>query len=202
MEHLAAEALEAGLDDIRRSPRDEGRVELIVCRPAIGERQVLEVATLDPGHGVVGDSWRVRPSRKTADGSPHPEMQLNVMNARAAALVAVDPDRMALAGDQLYLDLDLSRDNLPTGTRLALGSAVIEITELPHRGCKKFAARFGLAALRFVNSSVGRELRLRGINAKVVVAGDVRRGDVVRKLPSEGTGPYPAPTTMGSPTRP
>ena len=182
MAHRTADELEAGLDDIRRSPRDEGRVELIARRPAMGERDVLEAATLDPAHGVVGDMWHVRPSRMTPDGSPHPEMQLNVMNARVAALVAVDPARMALAGDQLYLDLHLSRDNLPTGTRLSLGSAVIEITEPPHTGCTKFAARFGPAALRFVNSADGRELRLRGVNAKVVVAGDVRLGDVVRKL--------------------
>lgn len=186
MEHADIATLEAAIDDIRRSPRDEGRVELIVCRPAVGEREVLEVATLDSAHGVVGDTWRVRPSSRTDDGSPHPEMQLNVMNARAAALVAVDPARMPLAGDQLFVDLDLSPDNLPTGTRLALGSAVIEITEPPHRGCKKFAARFGQAALRFVNSPVGRELRLRGVNAKVVVPGEVRRGDIVRKLQQEG----------------
>ena len=184
MEYRTPEELEAGLDDIRRSPRDEGRVELIVRRPAEGERDVLEEATLDPAHGVVGDMWHVRPSRMTPDGSPHPEMQLNVMNARVAALVAVDPDRRPLAGDQLYVDLDISHENLPPGTQLALGSAVIEITEPPHLGCRKFTTRFGLAAHRFVNSPAGRELRLRGVNAKVVVAGEVRRGDVVKKVAS------------------
>jgi hypothetical protein len=184
--HPTSEELEAGLDDIRRSPRDEGRLELVVRRPAEGARDVLDEAVLDCAVGVVGDTWSVRPSRMTPDGSPHPEMQLNVMNARAAALVAVDPERVPLAGDQLYVDLDLSEANLPPGTRLAIGTqgAVIEITEPPHRGCKKFAARFGAAALRFVNSPAGRELRLRGVNAKVVAPGPVRPGDTVAKLPA------------------
>src|SRR5687768_15215481 len=112
MEHCDEATLEAGLDGIRASPPDQGRVELIVRRPAVGEREILDVALLDVDEGLLGDTWRVRPSRMTPDGSPHPEMQLNVMNARAAALIAVDPDRVALAGDQLYVDLDLSRENL------------------------------------------------------------------------------------------
>ena len=130
----------------------------------------------------MGDTWRTRGSSRTPDGSAHPEMQLNVINARLSSLVAVDPDRRALAGDQLHLDLDLSQANLPPGTRLALGSAVIEVTGIPHSGCAKFRARFGADALRFVNSPTGRALRLRGLNARVVVAGSVRQGDEVRKL--------------------
>lgn len=182
MDHLTTDLLEAGLDEIRRSPADVGRVELIVRRPAVDEREELDEAVLDPDHGVVGDTWRERSSGRTPDGSAHPDMQLNVMNARAAALVAGDASRRPLAGDQLYLDIDLSERNLPPGTQLALGSAVIEITEQPHTGCAKFAARFGREALRFVNSPVGKELRLRGANAKVVVGGTVRPGDEVRKL--------------------
>jgi hypothetical protein len=182
MRHLTSEALAAGLGEIRGAPADSGRVELLVRRPAVDEREVLDTAVLDPAHGVVGDSWRERPSSKTEDGSPHPDMQLTVMNARAAALVAGDPSRRALAGDQLYLDLDLSGDNLPPGTQLALGSAVIEITAIPHTGCAKFAEHFGAAAVRFVNSPIGRDLNLRGVNAKVVVAGSLRVGDTVRKV--------------------
>ena len=180
--HLAAARLEDGLDHVRNSPTDVGRVELIVRRPAVDEREVLDEGILDLADGLVGDSWRVRGSSRTADGSAHPDMQLNVINARLSSLVAVDPDRRVLAGDQLHLDLDLSHANLPPGTRLALGSAVIEVTEIPHSGCAKFRARFGAEALRFVNSPTGRELRLRGLNAKVVVAGTVRQGDDVRKL--------------------
>ncbi len=176
------DALVAGLEEVRRAPADDGCVELIVRRPAVDDREVLREGLLDPAEGLVGDTWRVRGSSRTADGAAHPEKQLTVMNARAASLVAADPDRRPLAGDQLYLDLDVSVTNLPPGTRLEIGSAVIEITDQPHRGCAKFAARFGRDALRFVNSEVGRELNLRGVNTKVIVGGWVRVGDPVRKV--------------------
>jgi hypothetical protein len=179
--HRTTHELFAGVDDIRRSPADDGRVELIVRRPAMGEREVLVEAELDLTEGLVGDMWRTRPSSKTGDGSAHPDLQITLMNARCAALVAVVPERRALAGDQLYVDLDLSGENLPAGTRLEVGSAVIEITPIPHTGCAKFAHQFGRDATRFVNSPVGRALNLRGVNAKVVVAGTVKTGDSVRK---------------------
>jgi hypothetical protein len=181
--HLSTAELTDGLDAVRRSPRDEGTIVLLVRRPAVDEREELVEGRLDVVEGLVGDTWSGRPSKKTPDGSPHPEMQLNVMNAQAALLVAAgDPSRRSLAGDQLYLDLDLSEANLPPGTRLAVGDAVIEITTEPHNGCAKFAARFGQDAVRFVNSPEGKELKLRGINAKVVVSGSVRQGDPVRKV--------------------
>jgi hypothetical protein len=181
--HLTKEALEAGLDEIRRAPREEGVLKLIVRRPAVGAREVLPEGELDREEGLVGDTWRVRGSSRTPDGSAHPDMQLNIMNARVIALVAQHPDRWPLAGDQLYIDLDLSAANVPPGTRLALGSAVVEVTAQPHLGCMKFVARFGKEAMKFVNSPVGRALHLRGINAKVVQPGTVRVGDVVRKVP-------------------
>jgi len=181
MEHPTAAALAGGLDDIRRSPQDHGRVDLIVRRPAVNAREVLAEARLERARGLVGDTWPVRPSGMTPDRSPHPDLQLTLMNRRAAALVAGGEERRPLAGDQLYVDLDLSEANLPPGTRLDLGSAVIEISDKPHRGCAKFAERFGQEALRFVNSPVGRELRLRGVNARVVVSGTVRVGDAIRK---------------------
>jgi len=182
-EHLDTAALEAGLGHIRESPADDGTVELVVRRPAVNEREVLAVGHLDVDAGLVGDTWPVRRSSRTADGAAHPDMQLTVINARAALLVAQDPDRCALAGDQLHVDLDLSPVNLPAGTRLAVGSAVIEVTGQPHLGCAKFAARFGKDALRFVNSRTGRSLRLRGLNARIVAPGTVRPGDAIRKLP-------------------
>ena len=182
MPHLTAAALEAGLDHVRQSPSDHGTLELIVRRPAVDEREVLAEATLDTLVGLVGDSWSQRASRSSADGRPHPDRQLTIINERAALLVAIDPERRQLAGDQLYVDLDLSPVNLPAGTRLAVGSAVIEVTEPPHLGCAKFAARFGEDAWRFVNSRVGRELRLRGLNARVLVPGTVRVGDTIGKL--------------------
>jgi hypothetical protein len=181
MEHPTTAALERGLDDVRGSPPDGGRVDLIVRRPAVDAREVVAEATLDRAEGLVGDSWRARPSSLTRDRSPHPDTQLTLMNSRAAALVAGGDERRPLAGDQLYVDLDLSDANLPPGTRLAVGSAVVEISDKPHRGCKKFAARFGQDALLFVNSPVGRKLRLRGVNAKIVTSGTVRVGDGISK---------------------
>jgi MOSC domain-containing protein YiiM len=181
--HLTSEQLEAGLDEIRNSPKDAGELKLIVRRPRVGVREVLEEGRLDLTEGLAGDTWQFRPSSRMPDKkSPHPDKQINVMNARTVALIAQDPARWALAGDQLYVDLDLSLANLPAGTRLGVGSAIIEVTALPHTGCAKFVERFGLDAMKFVNSPTGRALNLRGINAKVVQPGAIRRGDIVRKI--------------------
>ena len=181
-EHLTTAELEAGLDEIRRSPKDGGVLEMIVRRPRMDEREALAEGELNVVQGLVGDSWGRRGSSRTANGSAHPDMQLNVMNSRVVALVAQGRERWPLAGDQLYLDLDLSEENLPAGTQLQLGEAIIEVTAQPHTGCKKFAARFGAEALKFVNSAEGRRLRLRGLNAKVVKGGMIRVGQAARKL--------------------
>ena len=182
--HRARDELEAGLDEVRGSPADAGTLELIVTRPAEEERELRERAELDSEVGVVGDMWSVRPSSSTPDGGPNPEAQVTVTNARAVALVAggPEPESWAPAGDQLYVDLDLSQENLPAGSRIGIGEAVLEVSEAPHLGCGKFSRRFGVDALKFVNSEVGRAMRLRGLNARVVVPGTVRRGDRVRKL--------------------
>ena len=182
MAHLTIDQLEAGLETIRQSPKDDGVLELIVRRPQLGEREVLEAGRLDPEDGLVGDSWKKRASSRSADGLAHPDTQLNIMNARTIGLIAQDKDRWPLAGDQLFVDLDLSEENLPPWTRLALGDAVIEVTDQPHTGCGKFIARFGVDAAKFVNSTVGRQLHLRGINARVVQAGAIRVGDRVKKM--------------------
>jgi len=181
VKHLTIEELEAGLEMIRQSPKDNGILKLLVRRPQEGEREVLELGELDLIHGLMGDNWLTRGCRSTSDGSAHPDCQLNIMNFRVIALLAGEKERWPLAGDQLYLDLDLSGDNLPPGTRLALGSTVIEVTAEPHTGCKKFLARFGLPAIKFVNSRLGRQLNLRGINAKVVSPGMIRVGDLACK---------------------
>jgi len=180
--HLTTAELESGLDAIRQSPKNEGVIALIVRRPQVDAREVLEEGELDLAEGLVGDTWKVRASNRTPDGSPHPDMQLNIMNARVIALVAGEKGRWPLAGDQIFIDMDMSQENLPPGTRLALGSAVIEVTDQPHTGCKKFAARFGLDALKLVNSPVGKQLQLRGVNAKVAQSGVIRVGDLVKKL--------------------
>jgi hypothetical protein len=180
--HLTASELEAGLDEIRRSPTDRGVVEMIVRRPQVGAREVIEEGQLDLDEGLVGDSWKLRTSRRTADGAPHPDMQLNLMNSRVVALVSQDRSRWHLAGDQLFVDLDLSEANLPPGTRLAIGAAIIEVTAEPHTGCSKFVERFGADAMRFVNSREWKDLHLRGINARVVTPGALRVGDTINKL--------------------
>jgi hypothetical protein len=182
VKHLTMQELEAALDHLREAPKDEGVLHLIVCRPAVEERQVLDMAELDPLKGLIGDNWIVRGSSKTPDGGPHPEMQINIMNSRVTALVAQDRERWPLAGDQLYIDMDLSKQNLPAGARIQVGSAVLEVSPLPHTGCHKFVARFGVEAMKFVNSEVGRELCLRGINAKVVQGGVVKVGQVAKKI--------------------
>jgi MOSC domain-containing protein YiiM len=136
--------------------------------------------------GVIGDNWKARGSSKTADGSAHPEMQVNIMNARAIALIAADKTRWPLAGDQLYIDLDLSATNLPPGTRLKLGSVLLEVTPIPHTGCKKFSERFGHDALKFVNSPGVKDLHLRGIHTRIIQPGVIRVGDVVSKCDASG----------------
>lgn len=178
--HRDADALEAGLDEVRLSPADAGPLELIVTRPVVGERVLHEEADVDTALGIVGDTWIERGSRRTADGSANPKAQVTVMNIRAARLVAGTEDRVPLAGDQLYVDLDLSTDNLPTGTLLEIGDAALEVTDAPHTGCAKFSERFGVEALRATATPDGKLLRLRGINTAVVRPGVVRRGDTVR----------------------
>ena len=185
--HLNADELEAGLDEIRLSPKNDGVLEMIVCRPGVEKRRVLDQASLDVAEGLVGDNWKDRGSSRTPDGSPSLDAQINIMNSRAVALVAGHRERWPLAGAQLYVDLDLSAENLPPGTRLAIGSAVLEVTPPPHTGCKKFVARFGLDAMKFVNSPLGRSLNLRGVNAMVVVSGVVRPGDTITKLQVEAS---------------
>ena len=184
VKHLTMVELEAGLETVRRSPRTAGVLELIVRRPQLGGREVVDDGELDPAEGLVGDTWNARPSSRTDDGSPHPGMQLTIMNARVIGLLAPDRANWALAGDQLFIDMDLSTDNLTPGTQLAMGSAVVEVSAQPHTGCAKFGKRFGLDAAKWVNSTVGKQLCLRGINTKVVCRGVIRTGDAVNRVSS------------------
>ena len=184
--HLPFEQLEAGLEAIRQAPRDVGELKLIVRRPNTDAREVLNESRLDVAFGLDGDNWKSRGSTRTPDGSANPETQITVMNARVIALLSPDRDRWPLAGDQLYVDFDLSEANVPAGTRLAIGEAVIEVTPPPHTGCGKFATRFGKDAVKFVNSEQGKALHMRGINTKVVKSGPIRVGDIVKKIPAPG----------------
>lgn len=176
--------LETSVDYIRQSPADHGTLELIVRRPAVDDREVVSEAWLDLSDGLLGDTWRARGNRHTPDGRADPEAQLTLMNARVADAVARERERWSLAGDQLYVNLDITVANLPPGSRVQIGSAVIEFSAKPHTGCDKFISRFGVDAQKFVNSPIGRELRLRGANCRVVVAGKIRQGDEIKKLPA------------------
>lgn len=175
MEHLTAQELEDGFQRLARSPNDRGVIELVVRRPAMDEREILDEGLLDLDEGLVGDVWR-------SNGKREPDAQLTLTNARVIQLLARSRERWPLAGDQLFVDLDLSSANLPAGTRLGVGSAEIEVSALPHTGCKKFAARYGVEAVRFISTPEGKARCLRGINAKIVSPGAVRPGDVIRKL--------------------
>jgi MOSC domain-containing protein YiiM len=179
--HLTMVELEAGLYFMRQAPKDEGVLEAIIRRPQKGGRESLEEGELDTAKGLVGDNWKTRGSGRTDSGAAHLDMQLTIMNARAIAHISPDTERRQLAGDQLFIDLDLSGENLPPGTRLSIGSAVVEVTAEPHTGCKQFVARFGLDAMKFVNSPQGKALNLRGINTKVVQSGTIRVGDSAKK---------------------
>ena len=174
LKHLPMETLTAGLDEVRRSPETTGVLELIVRRPRTDVREVVESAELDEAEGLVGDGWKTR-------GAAELERQLTLANARLMALVAGEKQHWPPAGDQLYVDFDLSQDNAPPGTRLAIGDAVIEVTATPHTGCRKYASRYGLDALEFISTPVGKGLRLRGMYAKVIRSGTIRAGDAVRK---------------------
>jgi MOSC domain-containing protein YiiM len=178
-EHALPGPFDAQLVHVQAAPPDEGRVELIVRRPAVDEREILEEAQLDRDGGLVGDRWAVRDRAKTPI---YLSSQLTVISTRVLRVIEPDSGRWPLAGDQLYVDLDLSEANLPAGSRLAVGTSVIEISETPHTGCAKFSSRFGSEALRWINSPTGRAYRMRGLNARVVEPGTVRTGDPIRKV--------------------
>jgi hypothetical protein len=179
--HRTMPELQAALAESGTSPSDGGKLEMIVRRPDIDQREIVETADLDLVEGLVGDSWRARGSSATEDGNANPDAQIAIINSRVIQAIAQDRSRWALAGDQLFVDVDLSTENLPPGQRLSIGSAILEITDVPHTGCAKFTERFGHDAIRLVNSPEGRALGWRGIYARVVQAGTISAGDIVRK---------------------
>jgi hypothetical protein len=179
--HLSLEKLRQGLDEIRQSPKDRGILKAIVIRPETDARVSLQRCELSPDGGVHGDSWAKGCWMSLPDGRPHPDVQVTIMNARTIALIAKEEARWPLAGDNLLVDLDFSAGNLSPGTRLSVGSALLEITDVPHKGCKKFAERYGVDATRFVNAREGLRLHLRGIYARIVEAGVVAVGDTIAK---------------------
>lgn len=181
--HFTLTELEDGLTQLGASPDNDGVVEMIVSRPAVSERLTLERAELQSGQGLVGDNWRVRGSSRTEDGSANPEAEITLMNSRAVQVIAGERERWSLAGDQIFVDFDLSIDNLPAGQRIAIGTAILEVSATPHTGCAKFTERFGSGAIRFVNSPEGRQARRRGVNTRIIQGGIIQTGDKITKLP-------------------
>ena len=179
--HVNMFQLESGLDHILNAPKNNGIVQMIVCRPKIEIRKILNVAKLDKESGLVGDNWNDRGSSNTPDNSSDIEAQLTIMNSRVISLITSSSDQWQLAGDQLYIDMDLSRNNLVPGSQIKIGSAVVEVSKKPHTGCEKFSNRFGLDALKFVSTPLGRQLSLTGINTRIVQSGIIQTGDVVKK---------------------
>ena len=169
------------LASVEAAPKAVGRLEAIVLRPTRETRRTVDEADLDAERGVVGDNWLERGSSSSPDGSAQLDSQVTLISTRVLAAIEPDPGRWPLAGDQLYVDFDLSQENLPIGALLEVGDAVLEVSPAPHIGCAKFSARFGSDALKWTNSPIGRELRMRGMNAMVVRGGTVRVGDAVRK---------------------
>ena len=179
MEHKDLETLQNGFEHIKKSPADNGTVELIAIRPEEDQRKELEEGMFDEIKGLIGDNWASRGHSKTTDGSAHPEMQINIMNSRIISLITTEKNDWKMAGDQLFVDFNLNKDNVPAGTRLSIGDAILEVTSVPHTGCKKFSQRFGVEALKFISTNTGRQWQLRGINARVIKSGAIRIGDQI-----------------------
>lgn len=180
--HLTLDELRAGLPDILGSPRDKGILRAIVIRPASGERRHLESCEVSLRLGMHGDHWAKGCWKSTEEGKPHPDVQVCIMNARCIQLIAQERSNWPAVGDNLFIDMDLTPDNMPPGTRLAIGTAVIEITDTPHTACASFIERYGRDACIFVNTGEGKRLRLRGIYARVVLDGRLSVGDDVIKV--------------------
>lgn len=177
--HVTRESLDGRLPELRSLDTDAGTLELIVVRPTEGERETPETAELTIEDGLVGDRWQ---AHGETNGRVDRHNQLTIASTHLLGLIA-EPERWPLAGDNLLVDIGLDKANLPAGTRLAIGeTVVVQISEEPHTGCAKFSARFGSDALKFINSPEGRELRLRGLNAQVIVPGTISTGDAVRRV--------------------
>ena len=182
VKHPNLDELNAGLGEIRQSPADGGSLQMISRRPEVEERELVQEGQLEITEGLVGDNWGTRGRLKDPPSDANPDTQLTLMNSRVADLVSGTEERWPLSGDQLFVDLNLGLDNLPAGTRLSVGSAVIEVSAVPHTGCKKFVERYGMDAMTFVNSEEGKQMCLRGINTKIVESGAIRVGDTISKV--------------------
>ncbi len=180
--HRTMEELKAGLPDIVASPADNGSLAAIVVRPDYGMRLDVQSRKISLAGGVEGDRWATACWRTLPDGSSNPDVQVCIMNSRCISLIAGEREAWPMAGDNLFIDMDLSPGNIAPGQKLAVGETIIEITDIPHTGCQKFIDRYGRHACVFVNTGEGKKLKLRGIYAQVVKDGTVNVGDRVTKI--------------------
>lgn len=182
MKHKTLNYLLDGLTHIKKSPKTKGDLQLIVRRPDVDQRELLKSAEINTDEGLIGDDWKARNKLKAHLRLNNGYDQITIMNSRVIERIAGSPEHWPPAGDQLYVDFDLSRNNLPPGTQLKLGSVILEVSKKDHTGCKKFIQRFGRDAFNFVNSAEGKQLCLRGINTRVIRSGSVKLGDSICKL--------------------
>lgn len=182
LKHLPITELEFSLDLIKESPKDNGVLEMIVRRPETETREIINSCEINLTNGLEGDNWKARGSSSTPDHSADPEAQITLMNSRVIQLLSVDKENWQWAGDQLFVDIDLSIENLPPHSKLQIGSVILEISAKPHTGCKKFSGRFGVEALEFISTPLGKSLRMRGVNTKVIQAGEIKIGDLIKKV--------------------
>lgn len=182
MKFVTQPEIDQRLSSVLDSPKDQGTVEMIVVRPFKNQRKTLIHVLFSPEAGVTGDNWKTQCWKKLNDGQSDPDVQVAIMNARMIDMLTDDKAHWPLAGDQLFVDFDLSVTNLSPGDQLQIGDAVLQITAEPHRGCSKFKQRFGELAMHCVNSAQGDAHRLRGIYAKIISAGNVSVGDVIHKI--------------------
>ncbi len=180
--HLDKQELAAGLPEILKSPKDRGPIESITVRPASEQRRTVNSVAISLAGGVEGDHWAQGCWKSTDAGKPHPDVQICMMNSRCIDLIAGDKDNWAPAGDNLFIDMDLTPENLPPGTRIAMGTAILEITDTAHKGCAKFIERYGRDACVFVNVGDGDRYKLRGIYGRVVQDGVLSVGDLATKV--------------------
>ncbi|MEM7334639.1 MAG: MOSC domain-containing protein [Chloroflexota bacterium] len=174
--------LNEGIPVILESPKNNGRIDLITIRPATNERVLKDEVEISIENGVEGDNWKTRGSNSMPDKSSNPEAKITIMNSRVIKHITQSDSGWEWAGDQFFVEMDLSEENLPAGQQLQLGTAVLEVSAVPHTGCAKFVARFGKDAHKFVNNQYGRSQRFRGVNLKVIKGGTVKVGDTAQKI--------------------
>lgn len=180
--HLTRAELAAALPQVTAGPKDHGELKAIFVRPGPGQRLDVSSVAISSAGGLEGDHWAKGCWKSLPDGSPDPDVQVFIMNARFLDLIAQERSHWASCGNSFVADMDLGADNLPVGTRLKAGSAELEITAVPGTGCEAFIEWYGRDACVFVNTGEGKKNRLRGVYARVVKDGVVRIGDTLTKI--------------------